>query len=493
MEHKAPSLAGRAFLAVLLLIGFYVLAIGIVLALFGLLYSMAVYANRIDLRVVLFVFIGAGTVLWSIIPRRDKFIPPGPKLSPVDHPNLFAAVEEIAQETDQEPPAEIYADAQVNAWVANRGGVMGIGSKRIMGVGLPLLQGLSVSQFKAVLAHEFGHYYGGDTRLGPWIYQTRSIIGRTIVNLAQQESFLHKPFLWYGNMFLRVTHAISRQQEYAADALAARTVGSNHLINGLKRVHGSAMAYDAYWNQHVVPVLNAGYHAPLADGFARFMQSSDIAELMQKATNHALENGTQDPYDTHPPLPQRVEAVSAIEANRLNSEDEPAVSLLGNVAQLESQLFTNLAQMNGISSFAPVDWAEVGTKIYVPMWTSALSTHGDVLKGITPSQLPEIAQSVAAFVPDGWQSNTTSEIRASQFESIIGIGMAVLLHQKGWTLHSQVEKPAYFSLGSMMISPFTTIEELAAGEMQAGEWLDLALRAGIESVDLSQLQELVRG
>ena len=29
-----------------------------------------------------------------------------------------------------------------------------------------------------MLAHEFGHFYGGDTKLGPWIYKTRAAIGQ---------------------------------------------------------------------------------------------------------------------------------------------------------------------------------------------------------------------------------------------------------------------------------------------------------------------------
>ena len=93
-------------------------------------------------------------------------------------------------------PEEIYLVSDFNAWVANRGGVMGFGSRRVMGVGLPLLQILTVSQFRAVLAHEFGHYYGGDTKLGPWVYKTRGTIGRTIGNLSQHSSLLQKPLLW---------------------------------------------------------------------------------------------------------------------------------------------------------------------------------------------------------------------------------------------------------------------------------------------------------
>jgi Zn-dependent protease with chaperone function len=55
----------------------------------------------------------------------------------------------------------------------------------VMGLGLPLLQTLTVSQFRAVMAHEFGHYYGGDTKLGPWVYKTRAAIVRTLLGISQ--------------------------------------------------------------------------------------------------------------------------------------------------------------------------------------------------------------------------------------------------------------------------------------------------------------------
>jgi Zn-dependent protease with chaperone function len=145
--------------------------------------------------------------LWSIFPRIDKFIAPGPKLEPSEHPKFFELLEEVAAKTKQEMPAEVYLCPEVNAWVTQRGGFMGIGSRRVMGVGLPLLQAFTVSEFSAVLAHEFGHYYGGDTKMGPWIYKTRGMIGRTIYGLG--DSWIQKPFLLYGKLacFFMVSEA----------------------------------------------------------------------------------------------------------------------------------------------------------------------------------------------------------------------------------------------------------------------------------------------
>src|SRR5689334_17074889 len=248
------SLASRAILALALAIGFYVLAIGIALGLLGAVYAELVYANEILIKPTIFAVIGAILILWSILPRIDRFTAPGPQLHADAQPELFALISEVAAKTGQPMPREVYLIPEVNAWVMQRGGLAGIGSRRVMGIGLALLQSVEVEHLRAILAHEFGHYHGGDTALGPWIYKTRMAIGRTIQNLSR--SSLHKPFLWYGNFFLRVTQAISRAQELAADKLAATVAGARTTIDALTAVHRAGAAYDAYWSSEVLPVLS---------------------------------------------------------------------------------------------------------------------------------------------------------------------------------------------------------------------------------------------
>jgi heat shock protein HtpX len=226
MSH--PSLAGRAALALALFIGFYVLALGIAALLVYLPYLEYTTAHRLHLKIL---------ISCSFLPRYDKFDAPGPVIDLNKNPDFFAAIKDIAARSNQTLPEQIYLVPELNAWVASRGGLMGFGSKRVMGIGLPLIDEMTVDQLKSVMAHEFGHYYGGDVKLGPWIYKTRSAIGRTIDNLGHHSGLLQKPFLWYGNAFLRITHGISRQQEFAADALAARMFGKKPMVDGLTRIH----------------------------------------------------------------------------------------------------------------------------------------------------------------------------------------------------------------------------------------------------------------
>jgi heat shock protein HtpX len=114
---SSPSLAGRAVLAVGLMIGFYILAIAITGALLYIPYAAWTYGGRLHANLVIFCALGAGTILWAILPRPDRFVPPGPPLTPQDHPKLFEVLADIAKATRQEMPAEVYLTAEVNAWV----------------------------------------------------------------------------------------------------------------------------------------------------------------------------------------------------------------------------------------------------------------------------------------------------------------------------------------------------------------------------------------
>ena len=61
-----------------------------------------------------------------------------------------------------------------------------------MAVGLPLLSVLNISEFRGVVAHEFGHYDSGDTSIGPWVYKTQAAMIRTFINPKLEENTLRR-------------------------------------------------------------------------------------------------------------------------------------------------------------------------------------------------------------------------------------------------------------------------------------------------------------
>ncbi len=504
------SLAARAILAVGLMIGFYALAFGIAGFLLLLVYADWRYARDLNLRLVIFSIAGAGMILWSILPRPDRFLPPGPRLEPAAHPRLFAQLTQVASAVGQAMPAEVYLIPQVNAWVAERGGVMGFGSRRVMGLGLPLLQVLKTTSLRAVLAHEFGHYHGGDTRLGPWVYKTRAAIGRAFQNLSSQRSILVYPFLWYGKLFMRVTLAISRRQEFAADELASRKVGAQALIDGLRAIHGAAMAYGPYWQNEAGAVLNAGFRPPLAEGFARFIECPPIARAVSEALSRELAEGKATPYDTHPALRERLKALEGLPKGEQLPSDPPAISLLDNLPELETCVLVGVAGEAKVRALKPVSWEDVGRQVLIPQWQALVQKQHSALEGLTAASIPEAVRDLNEFARRaGWIVQQPISLGGSQPKgagtsglvllklpgglspeeiqrravAILGAGLATALYRQGWQPRT-LPGENFFEHGQARLEPFSAVLQLVRGELDDEAWRRQCAEMGINELSL---------
>ncbi len=483
---NASFLIGRAFLAVGLMIGFYLLAIGIAGGLLWIPYAEFVYAHRITPKLALICLVAGGTILWAVLPRFDKFIAPGPKLEREKFPRLYQDLEMVAQATNQAMPVEVYLVPNVNAWVMQRGGIMGFGSKRVMGLGLPLMRVLTRSQFHAVLAHEFGHYHGGDTKIGPWIYKTRNTIGRTLASLGS--SHLQAPFRWYGNMFLRVTHAISRRQEFVADELAGRAIGAKPLADGLRTVHKVAPAFDFFWRSEYAPALQSGFFPPLSEGFGHFVNAKNVAEKMDELLQDQLSSAKADPYDTHPPLKDRIAAVASLPPGPALSEDLPAVSLLEDVPALERALISQLAGADTAAKLKPIPWREIGAQVYVPRWTKLAQLNAVRLKEVTPESLGKLASNLKSFgqaLVDFSQQSPNEENAEGLANAVLGAALSLLLLEHGGSLHTEPGTEVSITLGASSVKPFSLLQALKNGEIKAEDWEKQSLEFAIAGFPLA--------
>ena len=463
---------GRVTVALLLTIGFYGLALGIAGGLLSIAWLFWVNGHHVN-RVTAFCVIGAGIILWSIVPRPERFEPPGPALEPASNPRLFKELNDVASRVGEPMPHEVYLVPDVNAGVRQRGGLMGARGRRVMLLGLPLLQVLTISEMRAVIAHEFGHYHGGDTKLAPWIYKTREAIIRTVRQLSGSSSVLHLPFVWYGQMFLRVTQAISRRQEFAADALAARTVGARPLTTGLRTIFGAALAYDGYWRNEVVPVLSAGFLPPLADGFAQFLREPRVADAINEATQEEMTKPKIDPYDSHPSLPDRIKALEGLPPGPEPVSELPALSLLENAPGAEAPLAASLLKP-GTPALRPVAWPDVGIEVQVPYWEARVRREAQLLAGQTVANIPRL------MLPGDWAADA-QRTRAVT----IGAALAVALVGSGWTLESLPGAAPVLHRGGDSVEPFGVVEELARGKLTDQGWQERAGTLGIANLRLS--------
>src|SRR5262249_21491460 len=155
-------------------------------------------------------------------------------------------------------------------------------------------------------------------------------------------------------------------------------------------IHGVAPAFNAYWYQECAPVLNAGFRPPLTEGFQRFIQASQIAQAIDNQLAEELKTGKANPYDTHPPLKERIAAVEQLPAGNFASGDPSAATLLEDLPAVEKKLVDTLVKPEFAAKLKPIDWDDVSSHVYLPQWTDLVRANGAALSGVTPESLPQL-------------------------------------------------------------------------------------------------------
>ncbi len=279
MQYQLQSLQRRLKLAVWFTYGFFLLVLVIAAGLLYMPFAKMSYPPSMQA----FVKVGpliAILILFAARPLKDRFRPPGPLLEQDKQPRLFQEISYITSSLDQPMPKKVYLTAEPNVYITYRGGFMGFGSRKVMGVGLTLLAVLNVTELRAVLAHECGHYSAWDLKLAPRVYKTYEALVRNLTTTK----IVPKLFLLYTKVFLGLTKTFCRQQEYAADAQAARFAGATNLASGLQKIPRAVSAGYIYNIREVDPLLNFGFKPPIADGFKTFLNSSEGRKAADSAT-----------------------------------------------------------------------------------------------------------------------------------------------------------------------------------------------------------------
>ncbi len=452
---------------------------------------------------VLALFIGglivAGSIVWSLVPRRDKFVAPGLLLDRAAHPRLFAELDNIAAVLNEPPPREVYLIGDANAWVADRGGLMGFGSRRVMGLGLPLLAALNISQFRAILAHEFAHYYGGDTKLGPWLHRTQMALIRTFQNMGSVGTAMRVAAMqllyavvfgilkWYWLFFLRAINFVSRRQEFRADELACIVAGSNSLIGGLRLVHGASLAWPGYWQSELAPMLDSGFLPPISDGVSQFITASTVSQKVTEGIEVEIREGKSDPYDSHPALRDRIAAAQALPQQSSAEEKLSAWTLLNDGSTAEYAFLLAINPQMQKDSLKRVSWSEQANVVVIPMWMETVAEYSSLLQGMTVGTLveslgriPEIAPKVRD--PEGML--LTPEQRVERARSLVGSAIGLALVLNGWKLNTG---PAIFHLekDGEQIDPFKLIRQMSDGTLPKEAWTARCQNLGIGDIQLA--------
>jgi Zn-dependent protease with chaperone function len=486
VEVSGPSLKGRFAAAIALTIAFYVLALLIAGALLAVAILPWVFNGDSNVWVTITCAFLGGSVLWAIVPRRLPFAPPGVRLTRESQPRLLRMIDEEAQAAGERTPDEVYATFEVNA------GVLELGRhRRVMIVGLPLLHLISERGLRSVLAHEFGHYTGGDTQLGPWIYRTREAIGRTIEQLSDEDGdeswskqAVRLPFIWYGKAFLRITNRISRGQEFAADARAAQRAGRDVHIETLRRLEAYGPAFAAYWANEVAPLLSSGRRPPIGEGFSAFIRAESIDRAASEHLQHQLEHGETSPYDSHPSLSERIAAMEAFPPG--HPDDSPsAEALVRDPLGLEQAQAVHLFGPEA-GEMRPVDWDAVGAEVYLERARRLVAAHGELLGDTSAGEIDELVDHLGRVAGELQQREPDLEVEhARDFAAaLISDGLLVALHENGWSVEAPPAEPVLCCRGEHRIAPHAVVHDLREGRLSAREWRDTAQELGVAEISL---------
>ncbi|UWP83249.1 M48 family metallopeptidase [Dactylosporangium fulvum] len=329
----------RAALSVGLLAGFYLLAVGLIGGLGWLTVWLwrehpGAAAGKLSYLTIA-VAIGLVVAFWKIL-RAKPEEPGGLLLAPHEARELWDTAHDLAHQVGTRAPDEIRLVPDVNAAVAEQTRFMGLaGGRRIMYVGMPLIQAFSVAQLRSVLAHELGHYSGSHTRIGALAHRGRMAIVQTIVQIGPS-TLVGRIFRLYARIYILVEQAVSRRMEYEADEFSVRVAGRAAAISSMRDIPVIDSAWDFFVNQYVT----IGWDAKLAPrdvfgGFGELLRgrAEELARLRTEAPP-----SEKSRWDSHPPIADRIAAMSGMPESGAAVDDRPATVLLNNAAELAARL-----------------------------------------------------------------------------------------------------------------------------------------------------------
>ncbi|MDX3799182.1 M48 family metalloprotease [Streptomyces sp. AK04-3B] len=283
-------------------------------------------------------------------------LPHAVAVTPQDQSALWEQVRAAAGVAGERPPDELYLVAEVNAGVAEQSRLLGmLPGRRRMLLGVPLLAGLTVPRLRAVLAHEFGHYANLDTRLGAVTMRGRDAVLHTVEAFRQGSTRLNymigSLYVGYARVFLKVSQSVAREQEFAADRMAARHAGRNATAAALHGIPVLAAAHTHYQETYVAMGGALGALPPVGEvygGFPRFLAARTEERLA--ALSASRRSPRPHRYDSHPPTAERIALIERLpdDGRPDGCDGEPtALTLLHDAervfAELEARTLTSEA------------------------------------------------------------------------------------------------------------------------------------------------------
>ncbi|MDW8850640.1 M48 family metalloprotease [Flavobacterium sp. MMLR14_040] len=295
-----------------------------------------------------------------------------------EEPKLFAFIADIVSVVKTDFPKKIYLSPEVNASVFYDSTFwsMFLPIKKNLQIGVGLINSVSEIELKAILAHEFGHFSQRSMKVGSYVYNVNQIIHNMLYDndsynsIAQSWGSVNGYFAFFTIIAVKIVegiqwilrqvysvvnisyHALSRQMEFHADAVAAGVTGSKPLITSLLRLDLADHSFNT--------VLNY-YEKNIPDSISTeniYSQQSFVMNFIAAKSKLEVENNLpqltsdffnrynksklviENKWGTHPSIEDRVKELEKLNLKTTEENTSLAIGLFKDSKQLQNK-FTN--------------------------------------------------------------------------------------------------------------------------------------------------------
>ena len=313
---------------------YYYLSLPIILVLVVLLVIAAFYLflimGHMPYQLMLILIIGSAGTIYNMIRSllvKITYTDPGRELQKNEAPGLYAMTKEVAHIMGTRAIDEIRITHGTDLAVYEQGSrkeKQHDKARRVLILGIGILKDFKQNDFKAVLAHEYGHFSHRDTAGGEVALRVQNDMNKYVYALymANQATFWNIAFHFlklYSFIFRRISHGATRLQEVMADRVAALTFGTIAFENGLTYVIRREIEFTKCANAEIDDAVESKrllrnlyelnyYNAGTID--------DELTKVLQQKTS---EN------DTHPSPVDRFRFIAGINVKN-NYQDSPLVT-----------------------------------------------------------------------------------------------------------------------------------------------------------------------
>lgn len=295
-------------------------------------------------------------------------------------PKLFRFISDIVKEVETDFPKKIYLSTDVNASVFYDSSFwsMFFPIKKNLQIGLGLVNTITEQEFKAIMAHEFGHFSQKSMKVGSYVYNVNQVIFNMLFDNESFDKMIQK---WanvsgYFSIFVMIAVriieaiqwilkkmydyininylALSREMEFHADEVAANVAGFLPLKESLLRMDLADHSYNSVINfyenklseniksENIYKEQNFILTFLANESELPFKNDLPLVSSLDLSKFNKSKLIIKDQWASHPSTDERISNLERLNITKENSNQESANSLFLSIETVQQNLTNKL-------------------------------------------------------------------------------------------------------------------------------------------------------